>query len=103
MKAIKKAEAEAERIIREARQQSRRKRKEAEEEGEAIFRKVVAETGEKGETIIDKAREEADAEVEPMLAEQKQEIARLQALAAERMPKAVSLLVDKVVKHDAHR
>ncbi|MFO8192780.1 MAG: hypothetical protein R6U08_08455 [Bacillota bacterium] len=101
VKEIKEAEATADRIVRDAKQATRRKLKEAKEEGEMIVEKAAVEAGEKAEALIEKAREEANTEVEPLNAEKKQEIARLQSLAADRMPEAVSLLVDKVVKHDA--
>ncbi|OPL14782.1 MAG: hypothetical protein AVO34_01260 [Firmicutes bacterium ML8_F2] len=101
VKAIKEAEAKADRLIRDVRQDARRKLKEAKEEGEVIVGKAAVEAGEQAEALIEKAREEANAEVEPLNAEQKQEIACVQSLAADKLSEAVSLLVDKVVKHDA--
>jgi V/A-type H+/Na+-transporting ATPase subunit G/H len=101
VKAIKEAESKAEKIIRDAKQDARQLIREAESTAEIEQQEALAKAGQEAKQMIQKAEEEANAETIPLQEKQKNIISRLREDASGRLPNAVALMKEKVVKSDA--
>lgn len=103
VQSIKDAEKKADAMIREARQKARQMVKEAEEHGARLVREAQEEAAAKAKAILQQAEAEARQEAGPLVAAQMQEITRLKQEAEGKLPEAVSMIKERVVKFHGHR
>ncbi len=102
VKSIKETEERAQELVREAQQEARKTLKEAQVSAEKIMESAVAQAEEEARESLNMAEKEAKAESKPLLEKQEDDIEQLKVQAAKKMPEAVALIKNKVVKTDAN-
>jgi V/A-type H+-transporting ATPase subunit G/H len=98
LRAVRETEASAVEMRRNARAEARQIREKAEAEGEALVTKAIREARQEAENIIVRAEAEAAKEAEPIHQEAEAASAQIRQRSKGRLPDAVSLIVERIVK-----
>lgn len=102
VQSIKEAESKAEAIHRAALQKARQAIKDAEERAALLIRDALTTAEKEAKGLLKQAEEEARAEAEPLASALRDDIAHLEAKAQVRLPKAVAVISERIVKFHAH-
>jgi vacuolar-type H+-ATPase subunit H len=100
LRAVRETEANALELRRAAREEARRTVERAEAEGEALVEQAVRAAQEEARKLLAQAEAEAAREAEPIKKEAEKACARIRQEAAGRLPPAVALIVERIVKAD---
>ena len=98
VQSIKDAEGQADAMLREARQLARQIGKEAEGKAAKLLDEAVAQAEAKAKEMVLQAEREAREEANPMVAAKQQENARIGSTAQKRLPQAVAMITERIVK-----
>ncbi len=98
VQSIREAEEQAGSLIREATLQARQIRKQAETESARIIERSRTETTDRTREMLEQAEKEAHEQAKPLVEAQQQEIARLREMAESKVPAAVALIKERIVK-----
>ena len=98
LRAVRETEASAVEMRRNARAEARQIMERAEAESEVLAAKTVEEARREAEVLIARAEAEAAKEAQPIHQEAKAASARIRQEAKQRLPDAVSLIVERIVK-----
>jgi V/A-type H+-transporting ATPase subunit G/H len=103
VQSIREAEEKAGNIIREATLKARQIKVAAEKEAGQITEKYRSETAVCIKKMLAQAKEEANEESKPLMAVRQKEILALEKKAAGKIPEAVTLVKERIVKLHADR
>jgi V/A-type H+-transporting ATPase subunit G/H len=98
LRAVRETEVSAVELRRSTRAEARKIRERAEAEGEAIVAKAVAEARREAAELLARAEAEAAEEAKPIHQEAEAVSARIGEEAKQRLPEAVALIVERIVK-----
>ncbi|HHX87679.1 MAG TPA: hypothetical protein GX693_05830 [Firmicutes bacterium] len=98
VQSIREAEEKAVALIREAALQVRQIRKQAETESSRTIEQSRAETAVQSQEMLEQAEKEAHEQVKPLLEFQQQKVARIREMAGSKVPAAVALIKERIVK-----
>ncbi len=98
LRAVRQTEANAVEIRRSARAEARQIIERAESEAEALVAQAVQEARREAENLIARAEAEAAKEAQPIHQEAEAASAHIRQEAKQRLPDAVSLIVERIVK-----
>lgn len=98
LRAVRETEANTVEMRRNARVKARQIREKAEADGEALIKKAISEAQQEAQNIIVRAEAEAAQEAEPIHQEAEAASAQIRKQAKGRLPDAVSLIVERIVK-----
>lgn len=101
LRAVRETEASAVELRRAAREEARQILERAEAEGEALVEREVRAAQEEARALLARAEAEAAQEAEPIRQEAHKVSARIREEAAVRLPQAVALIVERIVKANA--
>lgn len=97
IKAVKEAEAEANKILQEANETSRNLKREGEALAEEKYRQIMEEAKREAEGIKEKALQEGEAIAKPIMEKGMKESEELAALSNEELDKAVNIIIERIV------
>lgn len=96
--AVKEAENQAQQLLNDAKEKSKRLREESILEGDAEFNRILEEGRVEAERIKEKALEEGQALANPILEEGQLKANNLSNLDSSKMDKAVNFIIERIVK-----
>jgi len=98
VQSIREAEEKADSLMREATLKARQIRKQAETESARIIEQSRTETASRSREMLNQAEKEAHEQTKPLMEAQQQEMARLREVADSKVPAAVALIKERIVK-----